>query len=217
MPDLTFEVTGAAPVLHAAPPILALAVAIRNARRDETIHAVTLHAQVRIEAQRRRYSAAEQLALGDLFGAPSRWEQTLKPLLWAQASVAVPRFTGETTAQLPLPCTLDFAVGSARYAHALGEGDVPLLVLFSGTVFHAAGGAALQIAPVPWTAEARFGLPIAVWRETIDHYYPGCAPLLLRRDVFERLHRYRSLGGFTSWEQALESLLPPRDQPGEPR
>jgi hypothetical protein len=66
----------------------------------------------------------------------------------------------------------------------------------------------MQVAQVPWTAEARFGLPMAVWRATIDHYYPGCAPLLLRRDVFERLHRYRSSGGFTSWDQALESLLP---------
>ncbi|MEP7121199.1 MAG: DUF6084 family protein [Byssovorax sp.] len=209
MPDLAFEVTGAAPVLHAAQPILALDVAIRNARPGETIHALTLHAQVRIEPQRRRYSAAEQLALADLFGAPSRWEQTLKPLLWAQTSVAVPRFTGATTAQLPLPCTLDFAVGSARYAHGLDEGVIPLLVLFSGTVFHAAEGGALQIAQVPWTAEARFGLPIASFRETLDHYFPGCAPLLLRRDVFERLHRYRALAGFTSWEQALESLLPP--------
>jgi uncharacterized protein DUF6084 len=215
MPDLTFEVIGAAPVLHAAQPILALEIAVRNARRGETIHAVTLHAQVRIEAQRRRYSAAEQLALDDLFGAPSRWEQTLKPLLWAQTSVALPRFEGEATAQIPLPCTLDFAVGSARYAHAIEEGSVPLLALFSGTVFHASEGGALQVAQVPWTAEARFALPIAVWRATIDHYFPGCAPLLLRRDVFERLRRYRSLGGFTSWEHAMESLLPP--EAAEPR
>jgi hypothetical protein len=217
MPDLTFEVTGAAAISHAAQPVLSLEVAIRNARPGEAIHALTLHAQVRIEAQRRSYSAAEKLALHDLFGAPSRWEQTLKPLLWAQTSVAVPRFTGATTAALPLPCTLDFAVGSARYVHALAEGHVPLLVLFSGTVFHAIEGGALQVAPVPWTAEARFGLPIAVWRETLDHYYPGCAPLLLRRDVFERLHRYRALGGFTSWDHAIESLLPPEAGPGQPR
>jgi hypothetical protein len=217
MPDLTFEVTGAAPVLHAAQPVLALVLALRNARRGEAIHALTLQAQVRIEAQRRRYSAAEQLALHDLFGAPSRWEETLKPLLWAQTSVAVPRFTGEATALLPLPCTLDFAVGSARYVHALDEAEVPLLVLFSGTVFHAIGGGSLQVAPVPWSAEARFGLPIAVWRETIEHYYPGCAPLLIRRDVFERLHRYRARGGYTSWEQAIESLLPPDAEPEEPR
>lgn len=209
MPDLTFEVTGAAPVLHAAQPILGLDVAIRNARRGEAIHALTLHAQVRIEAQRRRYSPAEQVALDDLFGAPSRWDTTLKPLLWAQTSVAVPRFTGATTARLSLPVTLDFAVGSARYAHAIEGGEVPLLVLFSGTIFHAQEGAAMQIAQVPWTAEARFGLPIAVWHATIDHYYPACAPLLLRRDVFERLQRYRSHGGFTSWDQAMESLLPP--------
>jgi hypothetical protein len=208
MPDLTFEVTGAEPVLHAAQPILELDVAIHNARRGEVIHALTLHAQVRIEAQRRRYSPGEQAALGDLFGAPSRWDVTLKPLLWAQTSAAVGRFTSETTARLPLAVTLDFAVGSARYAHALEAGEVPLLVLFSGTIFHADEGSAMQVAQVPWTAEARFGLPIAVWRATIDHYYPGCAPLLLRRDVFERLHRYRSSGGFTSWDQALESLLP---------
>jgi hypothetical protein len=208
MPELTFEVTGAAAILHAAQPMLALDVAIRNARAGEAIHAMTLHAQVRIEAQRRRYSAAEQAGLHDLFGEPGRWDVTLKPLLWAQTSVAVPRFTGATTAQLPLGCTFDFAVGSARYAHALEGGEVPLLVLFSGTVFHAPAGSALQVAQIPWTAEARFGLPLAIWRATIDHYYPGCAALMLRRDVFERLHRHRSKGGFTSWEQAVESLLP---------
>lgn len=208
MPELSFEVTGAAAILHAAQPMLALTIAVANARPGETIHALTLHAQVRIEAQRRRYSAAEAARLHDLFGEPSRWDVTLKPLLWAQTSVAVPRFTGATTAQIPLACSLDFVVGAARYAHALEGGEVPLLVLFSGTIFHAPAGGALQVAQVPWTAEARFGLPLAIWRETIDHYYPGSAPLLLRRDVFERLHRYRSRGGFTSWEQALESLLP---------
>ncbi len=108
----------------------------------------------------------------------------------------------------PLACTFDLAVGSARYVHALEDGEVPLLLLFSGTIFHAAPGGGLQVAQVPWTAEARFGLPLAIWRETINHYYPGCAALMLRRDVFERLHRYRAQGGFTSWEQAVESLLP---------
>jgi hypothetical protein len=208
MPELTFEVTGAAAILHAAQPSLGLWVAIRSGQSSEVIHAVTLHAQVRIEAQQRRYSAAEQERLGDLFGAPSRWDLTLKPLLWMQSSVAVPRFTGETTAQVPLACTFDFAVGSARYVHALEGGEVPLLVLFSGTIFHAGAGGALQVTQIPWTTEARFGLPLAIWRETINHYYPGCAGLMLRRDVFERLHRYRAQGGFTSWEQAVESLLP---------
>ena len=41
----------------------------------------------------------------------------------------------------------------------------------------------------------------------MDHYYPNTAWLCLRRDVFDRLYRYKMQRGIPTWEQALECLL----------
>jgi hypothetical protein len=39
-------------------------------------------------------------------------------------------------------------------------------------------------------------------------YYPNGAWLHVRRDVFDRLYRYKMQRGIPTWEQALESVLP---------
>jgi len=46
----------------------------------------------------------------------------------------------------------------------------------------------------------------------MDHYYPNTAWLCLRRDVFERLHRYKVERAIPTWEQALESIIPPPER-----
>ena len=80
--------------------------------------------------------------------------------------------------------------------------------MFSGTVFYAdprgcpAGGADLV------GAGSRFKLPVKVWREMMDSYYPNCVWLNLRRDVFDRLYQYKTQRGIPTWEQALEEMLP---------
>ncbi len=51
----------------------------------------------------------------------------------------VPGFTSVTETELPVPCTYDLEVASARYLQALDDGTIPLLLLFSGTVFIAHG------------------------------------------------------------------------------
>src|SRR5258707_88849 len=66
----------------------------------------------------------------------------------------------------------------------------------------------LQVAPISWEKEAVFRLPVHVWRAMMDHYYPNSAWLCLRRDLFERLYRYKVEHGLPTWEQTLESLLP---------
>jgi hypothetical protein len=207
VPELTFHVEGAKAVPYSASPLLALQVRIGCAAGP--IHSLGLHCQVRIEAARRRYAAAEQAGLVDLFGTPERWGQTLRSLLWANTSVAVPAFSGSTVVDLPLPCSGDFNLAVTRYMSALEDGEVPLALLFSGTIFHASPGGALQVAQVPWDREAAYRLPVRVWREMMNHYFPGSAWLVLRQDVLDRLARYKSRGAFATWEQALESLLPP--------
>ncbi len=52
-----------------------------------------------------------------------------------QCSAMVQGFTGITEVDLALPCTYDFEVTGSRYLHALGDGTIPLALLFSGTIF----------------------------------------------------------------------------------
>ena len=106
-----------------------------------------------------------------------------------------------------MPCTYDFNVAAAKYFHALRDGEVPLLLLFSGTVFYRGEGGALQIAPVPWSKEAAFRLPVRVWKEMMERHYPNSAVLRLRRDVFDRLHRFKVERGLPTFDQAMEALL----------
>jgi hypothetical protein len=207
MPELSFRVEGAEPVPFAAAPELAIRVEIVNATADERVHGMLLRCQVRIDAPERTYDSSEAEQLVDLFGPRQSWGKTLKSLLWATVSAAVPAFEGRASVDLHLPCSFDFALATTKYFRALRGGDIPLTLLFSGTVFHAAGGADVRATPIAWTGEAHHRLPRGVYEETVAHYFPDGDPLPLRRDVFERLARYRTLGGHATWERAIESLL----------
>lgn len=208
MPDLNFKVEEAAVVPFAIAPTLALKLRIANADSAESIHTVALRCQIQIDVTRRRYTAEEQASMRDLFGESERWSQTLRNLLWTHVSVVVPGFTGSTVADLPIHCTFDFNVAVTKYVEGLTGGEIPLNLLFSGTVFYAGPDEVLQIAPISWEKEARFNLPVKVWREMMDAYYPNTAWLNLRRDVFDRLCQYKMQHGMPTWEQALESVLP---------
>src|SRR5271169_2861677 len=207
MPDLDFKIEGAEVTEFAATPQIAFKLKLTNANSAETIHSVALRCQIQIEVTRRRYTAADQERLRDLFGEADRWSQTLRNLLWTHVSVNVPPFQGATVVDVPVPCTFDFNVGATKYFHGLGDGDVSLCVMFSGTVFYAAEGEHMQVAPISWEKEARFSMPVKVWREMMDAYYPNTAWLCLRRDIFERLYEYKVRHGIPTWEQALESML----------
>jgi Family of unknown function (DUF6084) len=208
VPDLNFRVTGAAPVPYASTPMLGLRLQIENIPREEELRSVAITCQIRIETTRRHYSEPEQQRLKDLFGAPERWGQTLHSMLWTHAATIVPPFRGQTAVDLPVPCTFDLAVATAKYFNGLEEGCVPLTLLFSGSVFYEDEGGALQITQIPWSKEASYMLPAAVWKRMMDAYYPNTAWLCVRRDVADRLDRYKTARGMSTWEQALESILP---------
>lgn len=207
MPDLGFKVEGAEVAKFSASPQLEFKLRITNADPTETVHSVALRCQIQIEVTRRPYAAEEQEKLRDLFGEPDRWSQTLRNLLWTHVNVNVPPFKGETVVDLPVPCTFDFNVGATKYFHGLRDGEVHLCLMFSGTIFYAAEGEHLQVSPISWEKEARFKLPVKVWREMMDSYYPNSAWLCLRRDLFERLYEYKVRHGILTWEQALENML----------
>jgi Family of unknown function (DUF6084) len=124
----------------------------------------------------------------------------------------VPSFTDSTVVDLQVPCTFDFNIGTTKYFHKLQDGEVPLRLMFSGTLFYAESSGELRVCPVPWDREARYRLPVKVWSALMDAYYPNSAWLCLRRDVFERLYQYKVRRGLPTWEQALESILPALEQ-----
>ncbi|MGA9509507.1 MAG: DUF6084 family protein [Candidatus Sulfotelmatobacter sp.] len=208
MPDLSFQIEKAEPQRFTVAPTLQFKLRITNAAANETVHSVALRCQIQLEVTRRQYTPEDQSHMKDLFGEADRWSQTLKTMLWTHASVVAPAFQDTTVVDLPVPCTFDFNVAATKYFHGLADGDVPLNFLFSGTVFYADESGSLQVAPIPWDKEARFRLPVKAWREMMEIYYPNTAWLCLRRDVFERIYRYKVERGIPTWEKALESLLP---------
>ncbi|MDQ2974430.1 MAG: DUF6084 family protein [Acidobacteriota bacterium] len=207
MPDLSFQVEGAEAVPYSAAPLLAFKLRITNAYAEEVIQSVALRCQIQIESTHRKYGVQEQEKLLDLFGAPERWSRTLRAMLWTHASAAVTPFQGSIHVDLPVPCTFDFNVAAAKYFAALEDGEVPLNLMFSGTIFYESVGGGLQVEQIPWDREAKYRLPVRVWKEMIDIYYPNIAWLCLRRDVFDRLAQYKMERGIPTWEQALESLI----------
>ena len=162
MLDLAFRVIGADPLAGADPEVV-LRLEIVNRPAAEPIVGVSLRCQIRIESARRRYTAAEQERLRDLFGEPERWGQTLRPLLWANLTTTVPGFTGSTEIDLPVPRRLEPDEAAGKYFDALEDGSAEITLLFSGVVFYEAGER-LQVSPIPWTSEARYAFPVRVWR-----------------------------------------------------
>lgn len=207
MPELHFSIEGAEAVTNAAAPLIALKLRITNLPSDEVIHTLTLRCQVQIEPARRAYVSKERTQLLDLFGEPERWSRTVRPLLWMNTTVAVPGFTGTRVANVELPCTFDFNVATTKYFHALQSGDIPLCVMFSGTVFYKGQDGALQVSQVPWDLEANFRLPISVWKEMMDLHFPNSAWLCLQRNTFDQLYRYKMRHGLPTWEQAIAKAL----------
>jgi hypothetical protein len=203
MTELRFSIEDAKPKPYAALPTIAFRLRIAS---GAPLEALVLRAQVRIEPQWRDYNGTEQATLNDLFGTPERWNTTLRTFSWADVSVTVPGFDEITVAELPVAATYDFDVTATRFLNALGGGDVPLRFLFSGAVFRA-GASGLSTERVAWSSECAYRMPVSVWREALAACYGDDALIRIKRETLERLHRHRSLGGATTWDEVLERLL----------
>jgi hypothetical protein len=208
MPDLDYLVEGAEAVPFSVSPLLNLKVRLTNRDQTEKIQSVLLRCQIQIEVARRQYSPGEQAKMFELFGEPERWGQTLRTMLWTHANAVVPPFTGSALVDLPVPCTFDFNVATTKFFNGLAGGEIPLCLLFSGTVFYSDDEGLLQVSQISWEKEANYRLPVSVWKSMMDHYYPNSAWLNIRLDVFEKMQEYKMRRAIPSWEQAFESLLP---------
>jgi hypothetical protein len=202
---LSFQVVGSAAEPHAAVPTIMLRLRVEEAE-GSNVHALALRCQIRIEPQRRRYSSDEEVRLYELFGETPQWGDSLRPFLWTHVSTTIGKFDGATEFDLPVECTYDFDIAGAKYLHALADGEVPLLLLFSGTVF-TQGASGFSAEPLSWSAEASHKMPVSVWRAMMDLYFPNSGWIRLRRDTLDELQRFRAYRGLPTWDQALDHLL----------
>ena len=208
MPDLAFEIRSAAAVPFAATPLVSFTLEVVNRDSPLRVHSGIVRCQIQLEATRRRYDAAEQERLLDLFGEPERWSTTLKPMLWTHTTFALPQFVDRAAIEVTVPCSYDFNIAATKYFDGLLAGEIPLNFLFSGTVFYEAEtDQALQVAPISWDTEARFRLPVAAWRDLMEHYYPNSVWLRLHRDTFDRLAEYKRRHAIVTWEEVFDCAL----------
>ncbi|GIF77791.1 DUF6084 family protein [Asanoa siamensis] len=207
---LSFAVRDIVAEPHAVTPQLTAKLRIDDAA-GRRLHAMTLRCQVRVEPQRRGYTAAEAEALRGLFGGRERWADTVRAFPWLRCDITVPGFTGGTEVDLALPCTYDLDVVGTAYLHALDAGTVPLTFLFSGTAF-LPGTTGFAVEPVPWDRVAGYDLPVAVWRDMIEQYFPGTGWIRLDREVLDSLAAVRARRGDVSWDETIRALLPAHDE-----
>ncbi len=202
---LRFACTGARPEPFAAGPSLEFDVRL-TADDGRRVHSVALRTQIRIEPRGRSYTPEESAKLVDLFGAPSRWGETLNPLQLATVATTVGGFTGETPVPVTVPLTYDLDIAATKYFHGLTAGEVGLLMLFSGTVFYA-GPEGVQVGLVSWHEEAPFRLPVATWRAAMDDHYPSSAYVRVSTATLDALSAYRSRHVIPNWDDTFERLL----------
>ena len=214
MTELVFDCVGARADRYAVMPSMILTLRISETS-GQRVEAIALRCQIRIEPARRRYSDAEAARLSDLFGETQRWAETLKPVQFTTVAVMVPGFTGSTELDLPIPLTYDMEIGATRYFAGLEDGEVPLLLLFSGTVFGSSEGR-LSVQQVPWSKEASYRLPVAIWREAIDAHFPNSAWIKISNSTFDELLRFKTRAALPTWEATVLALLASATQPSEP-
>lgn len=213
MAELVFDCLGAHADRYAVAPSMAFTLRISDTS-GQRVEAIALRCQIRIEPSRRRYSAAEAERLNDLFGETQRWAETLRPLQFTNVAIMVPRFTGSIELDLPVMLSYDLEIGSTRYFAGLDDGEVPLLLLFSGTVFGMTDGR-LQAQQVPWSKEAAYRLPISIWREAVDAHFPNSAWIKMSRHTLDELQRFKTRTALPTWDATIQALLAAAARPAD--
>ena len=206
LPEPEFAVLGARAVRHAAAPTIALDLQVSEPS-GRPVYMIALRIQLMIEPARRAYDDATRERLLELFGAPERWAVTTRSLVWAQLDVLVPAFTGTTTVTVPIAINYDLELAAAKYLHSLPDGEAPLALHFNGTIYYPGDDGGLQMVLVPWNKSIDFRMPVSVWRETIEHYYPGTGWVALRSQTLEALQRAKLDRGVATLDACVQALL----------
>ena len=205
MADLTFDCIAAQADRYAVMPSISLTLRISETS-GQRIDAIALRCQIRIEPSRRRYTTGEEKRLKDLFGETTQWADTLKPMQFTNISTMVTGFTGSTEIPLPVTFSYDLEIGSGRYFASLESGEIPLLLLFSGTIFSVVDGK-FQVQQVPWSKEATYRLPVSVWQEAVDVHFPNSGWITMNRQTLEELQQFKTRRALPTWDATVSALL----------
>jgi hypothetical protein len=90
--------------------------------------------------------------------------------------------------------------------HSLDRGEIPLVLLFSGTTF-VRGDAGVSVAPVAWHEDASYRLPVQVWRDMMNVYFPNSGWLMVSRDTLDALTRFKVARALPTWDHVVEQLV----------
>jgi hypothetical protein len=205
-PEPEFQVLAASARRHAAVPMLDFDVHVSEPG-GRTVYMIALSIQVMIEPARRTYDPEAQARLVELFGPPERWATTTRNLVWTQVDVLVPAFTGSTTFKVPVPCSYDLEVASAKYFHGLTGGEAPLAFNFNGRVYYRDDASGLQMSLVPWSCSAEFRMPVEAWRELIEYYFPKTGWVPLHVDTLRALQAEKARRGSPTFDACVAELL----------
>jgi Family of unknown function (DUF6084) len=205
-PEPEFAVLSARPLRYAAAPMLALDLQVSEPS-GRPVYMIALRIQLMIEPARRRYDDVTRERLVELFGPPERWAVTTRSLVWSQLDVLVTAFTGSTTVTVPVACNYDLELAAAKYLHSLPDGEAPLALHFNGTIYYPGDDGGLQMVLVPWNKSIDFRMPVSVWSEAIEHYYPNTGWVALRSQTLEALQREKLHRGLATLDACVAELL----------
>lgn len=205
-PEPEFQVLSASGRRHAAVPALDFEVHVSEPG-GRAVYAIALSAQIMIEPARRAYDAETRAKLVELFGAPERWATTTRSLVWHQADVLVPAFIGSTTFRVAVPASFDMEVASSKYLYGLPDGELPLAFNFNGTVHYRGDDGRLQMSLVPWSCTAEFRMPVSIWSDLIEHYYPRSGWIPLHERTLQALQAEKARRGLPTLDACVAELL----------
>jgi hypothetical protein len=205
-PEPEFEITGVRSLERAATPTLSLSGAVSD-RSGRRVLMIALTALITVEPGERSYGDDDRGRLIELFGEPERWASTTGSFRWTQADVVVPSFRGEGGFEIPIHCTYDHEVAATKYFAGVEDGDYPLRLHLSGTVYYEGDDGRMQMLRLPWDRSTRFGLPVETWRRTIEAHYPRGGWVHLSDETLAALASHRARTGTATSEAAIRALL----------
>jgi hypothetical protein len=209
MPRLQFGVRSVQAATDAATPSLRATLSIA-AEAGVSVLGLALNVDVRIAAERRRYSDAERGRLRELFGSDGDWDRSIGPIVWTRGTINVPAFEDSVDTTVILPCGYEFDMVAVKYATALEGGFIPVEILPTGTVFYR-GGERMLAGKLPWDTEIAFRIDVSTWRAAVDAVFNGTAWLRIDDRLLRRLQTYRAQHGLTTWDSTIEALLSGRE------
>jgi hypothetical protein len=129
--------------------------------------------------------------------------------VWHQADVLVPAFIGSTTFRVAVPASFDMEVASSKYLYGLPDGELPLAFNFNGTVHYRGDDGRLQMSLVPWSCTAEFRMPVSIWSDLIEHYYPRSGWIPLHERTLQALQAEKARRGLPTLDACVAELLDP--------